>query len=407
MGRQRHRVFSGVKVADFSWVGVGPMTTRLFADYGATVVRVESGRRPDPLKLMPPFKDRVPGPDRAVFGAFAGANKYSLALDLNHPTGQAIGTKLIEWADIVGESYRPGQMKKWGLDYASARRVNERVIYFSASLQGQTGPHGEFIGYGMHTGALAGLYHMTGWPDLEPVGPYGAYVDYIAWPFLQAAVLAALDYRRRTGVGQYIDLSQFETAMHFVGPQVLDYRVNHREAIRMGNRDPAACPHGVYRCRGEDEWIAISVETEGEWREFCAAAGRGQWLNDPRLASAAERKRHEAELDRLVEEWTSGSTAREAMALLQARGISAGVVQKVSELFSDPQLAERGWMATLEHGVIGRHSYETHASMLSRTPYHMERPAPLLGQDNEFVLRDILGLSAEEIEAVARSGALQ
>lgn len=400
-------IFNGLKVADFCWVGVGPIVGRILADFGATVIRVESKSRPDPLRTAPPFKDNIPGLNRSVFATWANCNKYSLALDLNNPKAREVAKKLITWADVLGESFGPGVMKKWGLDYSEVKKINPNILYYSTCMQGQTGPHKNFRGFGMHMAALAGLYNILGWPDLEPVGPYGAFTDFIAWLWLRVIVLAVLSYRRRTGQGQYIDLSQLEATMHFMGPMILEYMVNGRDTNRMGNKDRYSCPHGVFRCLGDDNWIAIAVENDEEWVQFCEAIGNPTWSKNSKFPTFLSRKANEEELNRLIEEWTSQFEAFYLMSHFQSYGVAAGVVLKPSQSYNDPQLNHRPARVILDHAEIGSQSYLTTGSIFSKTPARFRKAAPLLGEDTQWVLSEVLKISAKEIADLAAVDALK
>ncbi len=401
------KAFEGLKVADFSWVGVGPITTKYLADHGATVVRVESATHPDILRALPPFKERQPGLNRSQFFANYNTNKLSLALNLNNPQGRQVAWRLIMWADVVAESFTPGTMKAWGLDYESIARAKPDIVMISTCQQGQTGPHARFAGFGQLASALGGFYELTGWPDREPAGPYGAYTDFICPPFALAALVAALDYRRRTGRGQYLDLSQFECGLQFLGPALLDYAVNGRVAGRMGNRDPQACPHGAFPCAGDDRWIALAVTTDREWEGLCRVLGHPEWAQDPRFRTFLARRRHEDLLEGLVADATRVWDAYELMAALQEAGVPAGVVQRCSDLHRDPQLAHRGHWVTLEHCEMGPTVYDGIPFKLSETPGRLERAAPCLGENTELVLREFLGYTDEEIAELVIAGALE
>jgi len=255
--------------------------------------------------------------------------------------------------------------------------------------------------------SLAGVTHLTGWPDRPPAQPYAAYTDIVAPRFGLAGLIAALDYRDRTGKGQYLDLSQQEAAINLLAPLALDYIVNGREAERMGNRCPYAAPHGAYPCRGEDEWCVIAVFSDEEWQSFCRIMGNPEWSRDPRFATVAARVENSAELDRLVEAWTKRHTAEEVMTLLQEGGVAAGMVHTAEGVHNDPQLAARDHFGKLEHREIRRYHCDGPAFKLSKTPAQMKMPAPCLGEHNEYVLKEILGLSEEEFVELLLGGALE
>jgi len=400
------QVFEGVKVCDFAWVGVGPQVSRELAEHGALVVRVESHRNPDSLRTFAPFKDGVPGIDRSGFGAAYNANKYSMSLDLNMPRGREIAKKLVQWADIVTESFTPGTMAKWGLDYEGCKEIKPDIIYFSTCQMGQKGPLAQFGGYGTFGVTYAGYASLLGLPDREPLPIYNNYSDFIAPWYLTMAVIGALLYRRKTGQGMYLDQAQMEAGVTFLGPLVLDYVVNGRVAHRMGNRDPYMAPHGAYPCRGEDRWVAIAITNESQWQHFCYVIGKSEWLTDPRFSTILARKVNEDELDRLIVEWTKNYPAEEVMRVMQVAGVPAGVVETAEDLFADPQLKHREHFRFLEHTVIGLHAYNSPAYRLSKTPNRIWKAAPCLGEDNEYVYKQILGLSDDEIAELLIDGVI-
>lgn len=398
-------VFAGLKVADFSWVGVGPITVKHLADHGATVVHVESSTRPDVLRLNPPFRGK-PGINRSQFFANYNSSKLGLSLNLNTPEGQAVARRLVAWADVVAESYTPRAMRKWGLSYEDVRAINPSVVMISTCQQGQTGPHAYYAGYGNLAAALAGFFHLTGWPDREPAGPYGAYTDFINPHFATAALVAALDHRQRTGQGQYIDLSQYEGAVQFIAPAILDYTVNGQVMTRAGNAVDWAAPHNAYPCAGEDRWLALTIRTDEQWAAFGALTADQPFAADPRFATLAGRKAHEAELDALIAAWTAGQNAEDLMTRCQAAGVSTGVVQNCADLHADPQIEHRNFFVELDHAEMGPSHYDGLIFGLSETPGALRRPAPVIGQHNEQVLRDLLGYDEDEIAELLITGAL-
>jgi benzylsuccinate CoA-transferase BbsF subunit len=398
---------AGLKVADFSWVGVGPVTAKSLADHGATVVHVESLTRPETLRGAGPFKDNQPGVNRSAFFANFNSSKIGISLNLAVPEARAAARRLIGWADVMLESFTPGVVRRWGLDYESLREDHPSLVVFSTNMQGQTGPHAHQPGFGTVLACLAGFNHLTGWPDREPAGLYGAYTDFIAPRFAISVLLAALEHRWETGEGQYIDLSQYETALQFLAPVLLDYAANGRVAARIGNDDTAAAPHGALPSAGEDRWLAIAVGSDAEWRALVQALGDPEWTQERRFATILGRRRHAAELAERLATWTRIRTPREAMHALQAAGVPAGAVQTCDELHDDPQLAHRGHFRRLRHPEIGEHAYDSPAFRLSRTPAVLSRPGPLLGQHNELVLKDLLGYSDDEIAELVIAGALE
>jgi crotonobetainyl-CoA:carnitine CoA-transferase CaiB-like acyl-CoA transferase len=397
----------GVKILDFMWVKAGPASTRVLADYGATVVRVESSLRIDAARTLQPMHRGSIGPEHSGMYGNTNAGKLGMVLDLTTEAGREIVRDLVRWADVAAESFSPKAMRAWGLEYTALREINPSIIMLSTCLMGQTGPMSMFAGYGNLAAAQAGFYGVTGWPDRPPAGPYGAYTDTVSPRFTSAAILAALDYRRRTGEGQYIDQSQIEAALHFLTPAMLDYTVNGRVQTRVGNRDPQMAPHGVYPAAGDDAWIAIAVTDDECWRALCGTIGRGGLASDARYATLAARLERQDELDAIVGAWTRERDMYAAEEALQAAGVAASAVQNGNELWADKQLWHRGHFVELEHELHTKTWVEGSRFRLSRTPARIERTAPMLGRDNFYVMEQILGYDTDRIADIAASGVLR
>ena len=398
------KVFEGIKVVDFTWAAVGPITTKYLADYGATVVRIESRTHPCILRTTPPYKDAAPGVDRAAYFAVYSPNKYGMTLNMNHPKGIELVKRLIAWADVVAESFTAGVMEKWGLGYDEIKRIKPDIIVYRTNMQGHTGHYCQLPGTGVNLVGLTGFAHLCGWPDRPPSQPYGPYTDSVAPRFGAAMLIAALDYRRRTGKGQLLDLSQFEAGVNFLAPLMLDYFINHRVADRIGNYCSYAATHNAYRCRGQDRWCTIAVFSDDEWQSFGRVIGNPPWTKDERFSTLLGRKEHELELDRLVEEWTLKLSAEEVMALMQEGGVAAGIVETTQDLFQDPQLKQRNHFWVINHREMGPLSHLGQAAMLSKTPAQPRMPSPCLGEHNEYVCKEILGISEAEFDQLLMGG---
>lgn len=398
--------FEGIKVADFSWVGVGPITAKYLADHGATTVRVETTNPMDLLRAIGPFKDNIPGPDRTQFFGDFNTSKLGVTLDLKNLAGLEIAYRLLSWADVYLESFTPGTVDSLGIGYEKVRALNPSIIMASTCLMGQTGPAASFAGYGLHAGSIAGFYEVTGWPDLPPDGPYTAYTDTVAPRFLASIVIAALDHRRRTGQGQHIDASQLEIALHFLAPQIMDYHVSGRMVTRNGNRSETAAPHGAYPCQGDDQWCAIAVENDQHWGGLRRAMGEPDWAKDARFDKAAGRLAHQDEIETKLSEWTRTRPPKEVMDALVSEGVPAGVVQRSSDLQRDPQLAHRGFFQYLDHQEMGNIPYTGHQFRISGYDSGPRFPAPVMGQHNDQVLREVLGMTEEEVTEAIIAGAL-
>lgn len=398
----RQGALAGLRVVEMGFAAAGPLVGKYLANFGAEVIRLESRLAADVFRTTyPPFKDGVVEPDRAGMFAFYNDGKRSATLNLKHPKGVALARALIDRSDIFVESFTPGTVARLGLDADSLRAGHPELVVLSSCNQGQTGPHAFHPGYGSQLSALAGFVHLLGEPDSTPVLLYGPYIDYIAVGYGAIAVLAALERRKRTGIGCTIDLSQYEAGLQFLTPTILEFAANGRIPGRAGNADAVAAPHGVYRCAGTDRWVALSVWDDGRWRAFCDATG----IDGP--AGAGERRAARAELDRRIEAWTRIRERDDVVALLRAKGIRVAPVLTISELFSDPQLAHRGMWPAVTHPTIGKMHVMAPPFRLSGTPSLQERPGPMVGADNDHVFGGILGLSSEERRTLDRDGVFQ
>jgi len=397
-------LFKGLKIVDFTWYVVGPRTTRYFADHGATVVKVESPLRYDGGRAVQPYKDNIKEVNRSGWFSLYNVNKYDLTLALNQAEGVALAKRLIAWADILVESFTPGVMKQWGLDYESVKDLNPGLIYASTCMLGQTGPYCRYAGFGHHAAAIAGFDYVTGWPDRVPSCVFWAYTDHVAPQFAIVAIVTALLNRRRTGKGQYIEQSQNESAAQFLAPAFLDYAVNGRVITRDGNREPYAAPHNAYPCAGDDRWCVIAVYTDEEWQTFCRIIGQPALTEDPRFATLLRRKENEAELDQLVGEWTSQFPAETVMRQLQQAGVAAGIVETAEDMHHDPQFKHRNHFLTFDHPLIGPHAVDAVPFRLSKTPAQQYLTDPCLGEHNAYVCTELLGMSDEEFVSLVQAG---
>ncbi len=399
---QRQLPMAGLKVLDLMWVMAGPAVSRVLTDFGATVVRVESSRHIETARTIQPFwRDEV-GVEVSALYQNMNAGKLGISIDLGQPEGREVITDLIRWADVVSEAFTPGVMAGWGLDYPKVRELNPGVIMMSTCLMGQTGPMNKYAGYGNLAAALCGFAGMVGWPDRPPAGPFGAYTDYVAPRVALATLLAALDHRRRTGEGQYIDFSQAEAALHFLAPALLDFEVNGTPARRVGNDDPNLAPHGVYPAAGDDRWVAVVCDTDEQWRTLAGLIGR----EDLAGLSLGERLDRRRELDELVSAWTAGLAENELAERLQAAGVPAHVVQNSPECRADPQLNALGHFVKTDHAEYGDVELEGPRCFLSETPGRVGA-APTLGQHLWPVLQEVLGYDDDRISELLVSGALE
>jgi crotonobetainyl-CoA:carnitine CoA-transferase CaiB-like acyl-CoA transferase len=400
-------VFAGLRIVDFTWAAAGPITTRHFSDYGATVVKIESSKHPDSLRVGPPFVSGEPGINRSGFFAQFNPNKLSVTVDMTSPIGREVTRKLIlEWADVVVDSFTPRVMPGWGLSYADLSQDRPDLIVLSTCMQGQTGPYRDYAGYGDQGAALSGFFMLNGWPDRDPATPNGAYTDMATPHFGAVALMAALDYRARTGRGQHVDLSQIECGVHFLAPEVLDYTVRGHVPERMANRSLRAAPHGVFPVQGQDAWIAIVCETDAHWQALVGAMGEPAWAADPAFESLARRLARQDELEECLAEWTRSQHGAELQRRLLEAGVPSGVAYPTLDLLEDPQLVHRQHFVPLDHPEMGVWKYDELGFKLSDTPSQLRTAAPLLGQHTEVALKEFLGYSDAEYQALVDAGAL-
>ena len=397
---------AGLKVVDLFWAMAGPATTRVLADYGATVVKVESSRRLDTCRTIGPYVRGQFGIETSGLFMNLNAGKLGVTLDLGQEEGRQIFRDLVRWADVVTESFSPKAMRAWGLDYQALRQIKPEIIMVSSCLMGQSGPFSMFAGYGNLAAAISGFGNLCGWPDRPPAGPYGSYTDCVAPRFTISSILAALEYRRRTGRGQYIDISQAEASMQFLSPAILEFTANGRVQRPMANRDRCMAPHGVYPCAGDDSWIAIACANDECWSTWCALMERNDLLRDPKFRTADARLANQDELDSVVAAWTRNFDGLGLESKLQSHGISAAKVASSADMLIDPQLVHRDHIVELEHPKFGRVPVERWPFRLSRTSGGPVRSSPTLGRDNSYVLETILGYSKDRVQELIDNGVL-
>jgi crotonobetainyl-CoA:carnitine CoA-transferase CaiB-like acyl-CoA transferase len=388
-------ILHNIRILDFSWVLAGPYATRLLADFGAEVIKVQP--------LLPSEAD----------DAFArgyentwNRNKLGITLNLNKAEGVALARRLVAICDAVVENFTPRVMANWGLDYKNLQKIKPDIIMVSMSVMGQTGPWRDYAGFGPTVHAFSGMTRLTSFPGKPPIGPGFSYADHVAGLYASLALLGALEYRRRTGEGQFVDISQVEAMASLLGGTILDYTAHGHEAVPVGNSSSLAAPHNVYRCQGDDRWCAIAVFTDEEWSGFKRALGNPSWAEGEEFATLSRRLNNAEELDRLVAAWTKERTAEEITALLQANGVAAGVVQDASDLVTNPQLNERGFFIDPEHKQPGQTAADATPIRLSQAPASYRRAAPTPGQDNDYVYRQLLGMSEIEVAELRESGVI-
>lgn len=387
----------GVRVADFCWVWAGPSATELLAFLGAEVIKIESQARLDGTRRQS-FRTGAPVPPVNVATTFnaLNLNKRSLTLDVSLPKGLELAKKLIGISDIVTNNFSGGAMQRMGLGYDELQKIRPGIIMASMSGFGDTGPLREYRGYDPIFNSISGIFQMTGYKDGPPRrSGIPGHVDITDGALLAFALISALEYRDRTGKGQYIDIPQWYVGVSCLGEYYMDYIMNKRNPTRTGNADDAWAPHNCYRCRGEDKWVSIAVTTDAEWQSFCKAIGKLQWIKDEKFADAYSRLQNQEELDRLITEWTRNYTHYGVTEILQKAGVAAFPSLSQEEIAQSPHLKERGYFIDVEHPEMKTRPHLAPPWKFANTPLKLTH-APLLGQDNEYVCCELLGLSTEE-----------
>jgi benzylsuccinate CoA-transferase BbsF subunit len=394
------RPLEGIRVADFTWVWAGPFCTLQLAHLGAEVIRIETATRPCITRLLPPWPDSQPGLNRSGYFNQYNQGKRSLTLNLKEPEALKIAKRLVTKSDIVTENFAGGVMDRLGLGYDVLKQIKPDLIMIALSGYGATGPEKEYISYGPAQVPMSGMSSLTGYKGWRPMHAGISYGDPNGGLHGAFAVMCALMYRARTNKGQYIDLSQWETSTAMVAEGVLDYSMNGTQLERDGNRDPHIAPHGVFRCAGQDQWVSLATRNDQDWQRLCRVLSRPELATDTRFATYAGRKQNEDELEAIISEWTLTRTPQEVTEQLQAAGIPAAPSMSNKDLSTDAHLNSRSIFTYLEHPEVGTKQHVGIPWQMSKTPLAVRRPAPTLGQDTEYVLREILGYSAEEVAAL-------
>ncbi len=398
---------AGLRVLDFTWVGAGALATKLLADLGADVIKVESRARPDNLRLAPPYGPGGNNLEGSGYFASRNSSKRSFALDMRQPGATEIALRLAEHAAVVASNFRPGVMERWGLSYEAVRAINPSVIYLTMPMQGGDGPHASFTGFGSTISALSGLVSLSGLEDRLPVGTGTHYPDHVPNPgHALVGMLAALFHRARTGEGQSIEVSQLESTVNAIGPAIVEVGLGGSRRARAGNRTAGASPRGVFPCLGDDSWCAISCHGDAAWQSTADVLGHPEWTIDDRFRTLLDRKCHEDELEALVAAATGSRDRPELVAGLRAAGVAAAPVNSSRDILTDPDLVARGYWRRVSHPVIGELTIARPPFRLSgEEPPELRRP-PLLGEHTVEIARDLLGLSDAEIDRLAVAGVL-
>jgi benzylsuccinate CoA-transferase BbsF subunit len=405
----------GVRIADFTWVWAGPYCTLQLAHLGADVIRVETRTRPCVTRLLPPWPEGKPGVNRSGYFNQYNQGKRSLTINYAKPGALEIAHRLVAASDVVTNNFAAGVMDKLGLGYEALRKIKPDIIMISLSGYGDTGPFHDYVAYGPAQAPLSGFSSLTGYKGWPPMHTGFSYADPNAGVHGAFALLAALYHRRKTGEGQYIDMSQWECAMALLPEGLMEYTMNGRAPERDGNRDPFIAPHGIFPCADRfentgvmiDMWVSIVAADDAEFARLANAIGSPELARDPRFATAAARKLNEDELEAAIAAWTSQRSAAEAERVLQAAGVAAAICAPNKSVSEDAHLKERGYWVYLDHAEVGKQQHCGIPWRMSRTGGAVRAPAPLIGQHTDEVLTQVLGYSADDVARLRADGALE
>ncbi|MBI2847311.1 MAG: CoA transferase [Chloroflexi bacterium] len=407
----------GIRILDLSWIWAGPYATKLLADMGAEVIKIEAARAYDwhrgPVSPAPgaqgitSYPDGVPGErpwNRSGWFNSLNMNKRGITLDIHTPLGGQTFLELVRISDVVIENFRYGILERLGFGYDVLRCTKPDIVVVSMPAFGNSGPWRNYIGYGVGQELLAGMAHMTGYPGEDPMKSGINHGDPITGSHAAIAILSALFRRHRTGQGAFIDISHMESSVCLVGEYILGFQMTGRNPDRMGNRHPAMAPHGIYRCRGEDQWLTIAVESDAQWQCLCEVMGRADLAKSPQFTDVLSRWCHQDEMDSAITEWTQRMDAGEAAALLQNAGVAAAPVLTSRGLLNDAHFRARGVFKTVTHPETGTHLYPGmawHMSSIKNKPYSS---APRLGEDNSYIYSELLGMTRRRLEEMEQEG---
>ena len=397
---------SDIRVIDFSTTIAGPTATRHMSDFGAEVIKVESITHVDAARLGGPYGKSGFSINSSGYFSKYNAGKLSLALNMKKNGALKILQKLVAVSDVLVEAYRPGVISKWGITYETLKQWNPQIIMASHSLQGQSGPRSALRGYGWLASASTGWLDITGGKDESPVGPYSAYTDFISWPILLSSIILALEIRNETGEGSYIDHSHLESSAYFAAPEIVMSQQSGKP-FRDGNHELYACPNNAYRCSGDDRWCAISVDSSSAWISLCQVLDSNHLATDTKFNSFSKRKRYETELDIALNCLTRDRDATELANALVERGVAAGEVYRVEDIFSDPQLIHRSTFKRFGHSKHGDHSVLSPAIKIDKMEPGPKQAFPLLGENTFEILVNLLGLSDKELESYRSAGVFE
>ncbi|MFH1486125.1 MAG: CoA transferase [Chloroflexota bacterium] len=394
------------RILDFGTAWAGAMTGQLLADMGAEVIRVESREKIDGIRLGWPGKGAPPDPELNTHFHGLNRNKLSITANMKTAEGLALIKDLVRQSDVVSDNFTPGVLERAGLDYDSLRKIKPDIICASLPAAGKYGPWKDVRTYASTLGALAGTEGLVGYPGGRPLSMSMAYADANGALHAAMSILIALLHRDRTGEGQFIDASQWEATTSLLGEPIMDYTMNGRNTGPQGNLNPSMVPHNNYPCKEKDSWVSIAVYAEEEWQGFCRAMGNPAWTKEERFSDKFRRLQNREALDKLVSEWTSKLSRVEVTEMLQKAGVAAAPLFNIDEVDANPHFKERQLYVDVEHRRTGMEPVYGIPWKLSATPGEIRHNAPLLGEHNEYIYNEVLGLPKEETVRLEEAKAL-
>jgi benzylsuccinate CoA-transferase BbsF subunit len=392
------QALEGITIADFGQTWAGPHLTRTLGDMGALIIKIESMKKMDVIRSLPPWLEgQDPTPNNSGYYNWLNRNKMAVTIDLTTDKGSALAKELIKHCDALVENFSRGVMEKFGLDYESVREVNPEIIYVALTSMGSDGPYKDFVMYGRPQVYVSGLAEITGYPDGPPLSVL-SWGDPVAAHHGAFALLAALHERKKTGQGQFIELSQWESLICLSPESILEYTLNGRIMTRQGNRHETMAPHNSYKCREPLSYITIAVSNDEEWKALCRVMENPAWADEEKFSGALSRWENQEEMDAYIEEWTMGFSSYELTERLQEAGVAAFPSLSNRGVVEDPHLKARGFFEEWDHPEVGWRKYDGILWKMSKTPGRINRRAPNVGEHNQYIFGELLGLTQEEID---------
>jgi len=402
------KALEDITIADFGQSWAGPHASRLLADMGARVIKIESMKRIDVIRGLSPWvAGQEPTLNNSGYYNWLNRNKLGVTIDVTKPKGQDLAKKIIKMSDVMVENFSRGVMGRLGLDYESVKQVNPAIIYAALSGMGEDGPFRDLAMYGRPQMYMSGISYISGYPEMAPHSTNTSWGDPVGGNHASVAILSAPHSRKRTGLGKFIELSQWEGLISISPENIMEHTLNNRVRERQGNRDEFMAPHNVYRCSGGDlKWVSIAVADDEEWKALCKVMGDPEWARAEEFSNALGRWQNQDEMDRHIEAWTKEYTPYEVTKMLQKAGVAAFPCLSNRGLVEDPHLNDREFFEEYDHPEVGRRKYGGFLWKMSKTPCKIRCRAPMVGEHNNYVFGELLGFSQENIDLLIKEKVL-